>query len=135
MQGFEKLGAFYLGKLFDVEAGRIRDELLLYESKDLTIHGVCVGMTGSWKTGLCLSLNEEAALVGIPVLAIDPKGDLGNLMLTFPEMKPDDFRPWSIKTKLSAEDLMRTPMPTRPPKSGSHSVGSKRSRFPDEQCP
>jgi hypothetical protein len=94
MQDFDKLGAFYLGKRFDIETGNVLDELLIYESKDLTTHGVCVGMTGSGKTGLCLSLIEEAALDGIPVLAIDPKGDLGNLMLTFPDLKPADFRPW-----------------------------------------
>ena len=51
-------------------------------------------MTGSGKTGLCLSLIEEAAIDGIPVIAIDPKGDLGNLMLSFPDLKPEDFKPW-----------------------------------------
>jgi len=94
MLDLEKLGAFYLGKRYDIDTGNVLDETLLYESKDLTTHGVCVGMTGSGKTGLCLSLIEEAALDGIPVLAIDPKGDLGNLMLTFPDLKPEDFRPW-----------------------------------------
>ncbi|QDT51044.1 AAA-like domain protein [Symmachiella dynata] len=94
MQNFEKLGAFYLGKLFDMTRAALRDELLLYDSKDLTTHAVCVGMTGSGKTGLCLSLLEEAAIDGIPAIAIDPKGDLGNLLLTFPDLAPDDFRPW-----------------------------------------
>jgi hypothetical protein len=94
MQPFEKLGAFYLGKLFDPDGGKVRDDLLLYEAKDLTTHAVCVGMTGSGKTGLCVSLLEEAAIDGIPTIAIDPKGDLGNLMLTFPELRPGDFRPW-----------------------------------------
>jgi hypothetical protein len=91
---YEKLGVFYLGKTYDPTAGAATDELLLYDAKDLTTHGVCVGMTGSGKTGLCLSLLEEAALDGIPVLAIDPKGDLGNLLLTFPELRPEDFQPW-----------------------------------------
>lgn len=91
---FDKLGSFYLGKPFDLESGKTEDSPLLYESKDLTTHGVCVGMTGSGKTGLCLALLEEAALDGIPAIAIDPKGDLGNLMLTFPELRPADFRPW-----------------------------------------
>ena len=50
-------------------------------------------MTGSGKTGLCLSLIEEAAIDGVPVIAIDPKGDLGNLLLTFPDLAPEDFRP------------------------------------------
>ena len=68
--------------------------MLLYESKDLTTHAVCVGMTGSGKTGLCLSLLEEAAIDGIPAIAIDPKGDLGNLLLAFPDLKPEDFQPW-----------------------------------------
>jgi hypothetical protein len=67
---------------------------VLYDSKDLVTHGVCVGMTGSGKTGLCLSILEEAALDGIPVIAVDPKGDLGNLLLTFPSLAPSDFRPW-----------------------------------------
>ena len=93
-QTYEKLGAFYLGKTFDMERGKPTDELLLYDAKDLTTHAVCVGMTGSGKTGLCLSLLEEAALDGIPTLAIDPKGDLGNLMLTFPALQPTDFAPW-----------------------------------------
>jgi hypothetical protein len=91
---FEKLGAFYLGRVFDREADAPTGELLLYESKDLTTHAVCVGMTGSGKTGLCVTLLEEAAIDGIPALAIDPKGDLGNLLLTFPELRPRDFLPW-----------------------------------------
>jgi hypothetical protein len=94
MQDFEKLGAFYLGRAYDLAAGRRLDELVLYDSKDLVTHGVCVGMTGSGKTGLCLSILEEAAIDGVPVLAIDPKGDLGNLLLTFPQLAPEDFRPW-----------------------------------------
>ncbi len=94
MNDFEKLGAFYLGRNYDMGEQKLLDELLLYDSKDLTTHGVCVGMTGSGKTGLCLSLLEEAAIDEIPTIAIDPKGDLGNLMLTFPELRPSDFRPW-----------------------------------------
>lgn len=92
MKTYEKLGAFYLGK---TEATAEREAAtLMYDAKDLTTHGVCVGMTGSGKTGLCLSLIEEAAMDGIPVLAIDPKGDLGNLLLTFPDLLPSDFAPW-----------------------------------------
>jgi len=93
-QDFEKLGVFYLGKSYDLQQGKTLDDWLLYESKDLTTHAVCVGMTGSGKTGLCLALLEEAAIDGIPAIAIDPKGDLGNLLLAFPELKPEDFRPW-----------------------------------------
>jgi Helicase HerA, central domain len=88
---YEKLGAFYLGSRS--EPGR-QGQPLVYDAKDLTTHGLCVGMTGSGKTGLCLSLLEEAAIDGVPVIAIDPKGDLGNLLLTFPELRPEDFAPW-----------------------------------------
>lgn len=89
MQDFEKLGAFYLGRLKQPEEG-----LVLYDSKDLVTHAVCVGMTGSGKTGLCTALLEEAAIDGIPAIVIDPKGDLGNLLLQFPDMRPADFAPW-----------------------------------------
>jgi uncharacterized protein DUF87 len=94
MQVDEKPGLFYLGREVDLAQGAKLSQPLLYDSKDLTTHAVCVGMTGSGKTGLCISLLEEAAMDGIPVLAIDPKGDLGNLLLTFPNLDPDDFRPW-----------------------------------------
>lgn len=94
MQDFEQLGVFYLGKHYDLDAKAPQDALLLYDSKDLTTHAVCVGMTGSGKTGLCLALLEEAAIDGIPALIIDPKGDLGNLLLTFPDLKPQNFQPW-----------------------------------------
>jgi hypothetical protein len=94
MIDIEKLGAFYLGRRVDPATSARTDEPLLYDSRDLTTHAVCVGMTGSGKTGLCLALLEEAAIDGIPAIAIDPKGDLGNLLLTFPELRPQDFRPW-----------------------------------------
>src|SRR3954451_10661841 len=94
MQDFEKLGLFYLGREYDLDARTLRDQPVLYDSRDLVTHGVCVGMTGSGKTGLCLSVIEEAAIDGVPVIAIDPKGDIGNLLLTFPNLAPEDFRPW-----------------------------------------
>src|SRR5258705_1133047 len=94
MQDFEKLGAFYLGRPFDLKQKKGKDGLLLYDSKDLVTHAVCVGMTGSGKTGLCINLLEEAAIDGIPAIIIDPKGDLGNLLLTFPNLAPQDFLPW-----------------------------------------
>ena len=91
---FEKLGVFYLGREYDLGTGQATEAPVLYDSRDLVTHAVCVGMTGSGKTGLCLGLIEEAAIDGIPVIAIDPKGDLGNLLLTFPELSQSDFRPW-----------------------------------------
>jgi hypothetical protein len=94
MENFEKLGTFYLGRVFDMDANKSTDELLLYDSKDLVTHAVCVGMTGSGKTGLCISLIEEAAIDGVPSILIDPKGDLTNLLLTFPNLQGKDFLPW-----------------------------------------
>jgi hypothetical protein len=107
---FEQLGAFYLGREYDLASQKPTDRLVLYDAKDLTTHAVCVGMTGSGKTGLCLALLEEAAIDGIPAIAIDPKGDLGNLLLTFPELRPDDFAPWvdpaeAARKQLSPADL------------------------------
>jgi hypothetical protein len=93
-ESYEKLGAFYLGRLRDPATGERTEQTLLYDSRDLTTHGVIIGMTGSGKTGLALAALEEAAMDRIPVIAIDPKGDLANLMLTFPELAPSDFRPW-----------------------------------------
>lgn len=85
---YEKLGSFYLGRTKPDGAP------LLYDSSDLVTHAVCVGMTGSGKTGLCIGLLEEAAIDNIPAIVIDPKGDLANLLLTFPELRPQDFEPW-----------------------------------------
>ena len=91
---FEKLGVFYMGRPYDLASKQAKPGWLLYDSKDLVTHAVCVGMTGSGKTGLCLALLEEAAIDNIPAIIIDPKGDLGNLMLTFPSLKGEDFQPW-----------------------------------------
>ncbi|MDP2469576.1 MAG: hypothetical protein Q8W45_09815 [Candidatus Palauibacterales bacterium] len=102
---FEKLGSFYLGRQVDASDPKAEGPLLLYDARDLTTHAVAVGMTGSGKTGLCLSLLEEAAIDGIPAIAIDPKGDLGNLLLTFPNLAPSDFRPWIDEAKASREGI------------------------------
>lgn len=93
-EDFEKLGVFYLGRPYDLAAKAPKPGWLLYDSKDLVTHAVCVGMTGSGKTGLCLALLEEAAIDGIPAIIIDPKGDLSNLLLTFPELRAEDFLSW-----------------------------------------
>ena len=109
MEDFEKLGSFYLGRPYDLKNKKPADGLLLYDSKDLVTHAVCVGMTGSGKTGLCIGLLEEAAIDGVPAIIIDPKGDLTNLLLTFPNLKPEDFQPWvneedAQKKNLSVSD-------------------------------
>jgi hypothetical protein len=91
---FEKLGAFYLGKEYDLTGSQLLDRLVMYDARDLTTHAVCVGMTGSGKTGLCLGLLEEAAIDHVPAIIIDPKGDITNLLLTFPGLFPEEFRPW-----------------------------------------
>ena len=109
MPDYEKLGEFYLGKEYDLSTQQLRDDLILYDSKDLVTHAVCVGMTGSGKTGLCLALLEEAAIDGVPAIMIDPKGDLANLLLTFPNLRGEDFLPWineedAAKKGLSPQD-------------------------------
>jgi hypothetical protein len=93
-EDFEKLGVFYLGRPYDLATKQAKPGWLLYDSKDLVTHAVCVGMTGSGKTGLCIGLLEEAAIDGIPAIVIDPKGDLANLMLNFPQLRGEDFAPW-----------------------------------------
>jgi hypothetical protein len=110
MENFEKLGVFYLGRVYDMDSNKTKDDLLLYDSKDLVTHAVCVGMTGSGKTGLCISLIEEAAIDGVPSILIDPKGDLTNLLLAFPSLSGQDFLPWinlddAQKKGLSPEDF------------------------------
>jgi hypothetical protein len=99
---FDKIGVFYLGRSYDLEKKERMEDLVLYDSRDLVTHAVCIGMTGSGKTGLCIGLIEEAAIDGIPAIVIDPKGDLPNLLLTFPDLRPDDFLPW-----VNPEDAQR----------------------------
>jgi DNA helicase HerA-like ATPase len=103
------LGVFYLGRVYDIKAQSRSNELVLYDSKNFVTHGVCVGMTGSGKTGLCICLLEEAAMDGVPSIVIDPKGDITNLLLTFPGLGKEDFKPWvneedARKKGLSVED-------------------------------
>lgn len=101
----ERLGSFYLGAEYDLEAGKRLDEPLNYDARDLTTHAVCVGMTGSGKTGLCIGLLEEAALDRVPLIIVDPKGDMTNLLLQFPDLLPENFLPW-----INEEDARRKGM-------------------------
>src|SRR4026208_1277649 len=107
MKEFEKLGLFYLRREYDLSAGKVLDAPILYESRDLVTHAVCIGMTGSGKTGLGIGLIEEAAIDQIPVLAIDHKGDLSNLLLTFPTLAPSDFAPWVDERQAQAQQMTR----------------------------
>src|SRR5688572_181339 len=92
---FEKLGVFYLGQRLAADgAPSTPTEPVLLPSRDLVTHGVCIGMTGSGKTGLCVALLEEAAIDGVPAVVIDPKGDLANLCLAFPELSGADVLPF-----------------------------------------
>lgn len=105
-----KTDKFYIGRKFDLEAGELLEQPVLYDPDDLTTHGVVVGMTGSGKTGLCVDILEEAALKDIPALIIDPKGDIANLLLHFPELKTEDFVAWvdpdaARRQKISQEEL------------------------------
>jgi hypothetical protein len=95
-------GKFYIGRTYDPKSKKTLTDLTLYDPDDLTTHGVVVGMTGSGKTGLCIDILEEAALNGIPALLLDPKGDLANLLLHFPDLAPQDFETW-----IDAEEARR----------------------------
>ena len=101
----EKLGSFYLGAEYDIDSKQVTDFAINYDSRDLTTHAVCVGMTGSGKTGLCIGLLEEAAIDKVPAIIIDPKGDMTNLLLQFEDLKPEDFEEW-----INADDAGRKGM-------------------------
>ena len=103
----ELMGSFYLGAKYDLNKNEHTDELVHYDARDLTTHAVCVGMTGSGKTGLCVGLLEEAALDKVPALIIDPKGDMTNLLLQFEELAPSDFKKW-----INQDDASRKGMTT-----------------------
>jgi hypothetical protein len=113
MQDYEKLGVFYLGRHHDLATKQTTADLLLFESKHLVTHGLVVGMTGSGKTGLCIDLIEEAAIDGIPSILIDPKGDLSNLLLTFPDLEARDFAPWINEDDARKQGLPVSAMATQ----------------------
>ena len=102
---YEQPASFYLGRKYELAGKRLLDDKVLYDAKDLTTHAMCVGMTGSGKTGLCLALLEEAALDGIPAICLDPKGDLGNLLLAFPKLSGADFKPWIEPSEASRKGM------------------------------
>ncbi|MEM1201923.1 MAG: DUF87 domain-containing protein [Acidobacteriota bacterium] len=124
VDAYEKLGAFYLGRPVDAESGEAADVPLLYDSKDLTTHAVIVGMTGSGKTGLGVTMLEEAAIDGIPALVIDPKGDLANLALTFPDLAAADFAPWVDPAKAARDGLTEQELAAREAKMWRDGLGS-----------
>jgi hypothetical protein len=93
-ENIELPACFYLGREYDLAQKTVRDKPVMYDARDLTTHGVVVGMTGSGKTGLCVNLLEEAAIDGIPCVIVDLKGDLVNLLLQFEELKPEEFAKW-----------------------------------------
>ena len=103
--GSGKPGQLFLGHIVDPASGDRTGEDLLFDARDLTTHGVIVGMTGSGKTGLGVITIEESLYSGIPALVLDPKGDMGNLYLNFPELRPSDFRPWISEAEAEREGL------------------------------
>jgi len=107
-ENIELPASFYLGREYDLALKKVLDKPLMYDARDLTTHGVVVGMTGSGKTGLCINLLEEAAIDGIPCIIVDLKGDLVNLLLQFEDLKPEDFEKW-----ISPEDARRKGVPEK----------------------
>lgn len=104
-KAYEKLGLFYLGRELDIETMTPSSAPLLYRNRDLTTHGAIIGMTGSGKTGLGIGIIEEAIMDNIPSIIIDPKGDMGNLLLQFTDLAPDDFKPWLDASEAAGKGL------------------------------
>ncbi|NLC25849.1 MAG: ATP-binding protein [Fastidiosipila sp.] len=102
---YEKLGQFYLGKVNKDFNGTGESDFMLFDSRELRTHAICLGMTGSGKTGLGITVLEEAAMDGIPAIIVDPKGDMGNLLLTFPELTAEEFRPWVQEDEAKAKGI------------------------------
>ena len=104
-KGYEQLGLFYLGRELDMESGKASAAPFLVKSKDFTTHAAIIGMTGSGKTGLGIGLIEEAIMDNIPSIIIDPKGDMANLLLTFPDLAPADFEPWIDPAEAARKEM------------------------------
>jgi len=102
---YEKLGLLYLGRELDMDSHEVSDLPFLYKNKHLTTHAAIIGMTGSGKTGLGIALIEEAIMDNVPAIIIDPKGDMGNLLLSFPDFKPEDFSQWIDPTEAAGKGL------------------------------
>lgn len=102
---YEKLGLLYLGRELDLEKRAPSELPFLYKNKNLTTHGLIIGMTGSGKTGLGICLIEEAIMDNVPSIVIDPKGDMGNLLLTFPDSRPEDFVPWLDPSEAARKEM------------------------------
>jgi hypothetical protein len=128
---FEKLGIFYLGKDLDTETLEPNDSPTLVKSKIFTTHAAIIGMTGSGKTGLGIDILEEAAIDNIPIIAIDPKGDMGNLCLAFDDLKPEDFLPWIEEEALEKgiEPMEYAKKTARMWKEGIESFGQSADRI------
>lgn len=104
MQFIDAPSTFFIGAVYDPATKAIKkDEAVYYDSRDFTTHGLVLGMTGSGKTGLSLGILEEAILDGVPIICVDPKGDLGNLLLTFPEFNAAEFQNWIDPTEATNE--------------------------------
>ena len=104
---YEKMDLFYLGRELDPETGETTPQPLLYKNKNLTTHAAIIGMTGSGKTGLGIDLIEEAAIDKLPAIVIDPKGDMTNLLLSFPDLSADNFEPWVDEGQAVQKDISR----------------------------
>jgi len=102
---YEKLGLFYLGREVDMESREPSQLPLLYKNKNFTTHAAIIGMTGSGKTGLGVALIEEAIMDNVPSIIIDPKGDMGNLLLSFPDLRSEDFAEWIDPASAAGKDL------------------------------
>jgi DNA helicase HerA-like ATPase len=102
---YEKLGLLFLGRELDIDSREPSHLPLLHKNKNLTTHAAIIGMTGSGKTGLGIALIEEAIMDNVPSIIIDPKGDMGNLLLSFPDLRAEDFSEWIDPASAAAKDL------------------------------